>query len=70
MLYHHMRLIYLVILVACISLSSGLELSLSGNATGIGYSETTIICPDCNVTGNATSWIVESPTHDIFGGNV
>ena len=65
-----MNPIYILAVALLISLSSGLELSLSGNATGIGQNETTIICPDCNVTGNATSWIVESPTHDIFGGNV
>lgn len=65
-----MNPIYILAVALLISLSSGLELSLSGNATGTGYNEMTIICPDCNVTGNATSWIVESPTHDIFGGNV
>lgn len=65
-----MNPICILAIALLISLSSGLELSLSGNATGIGYSETTIICPDCNISGNATSWIVESPAHDVFGGNV
>ena len=61
-----MNPIYILAVALLISLSSGLELSLSGNATGIGYSETTIICPDCNITGNATNWFIEGPTYDIF----
>ena len=62
-----MNLIYVLAIAFLISLSSGLELSVSGNATGTGYSETTIICQDCNFTANGTNWFIEGPTHDIFG---
>jgi hypothetical protein len=62
-----MNLIYILAIALLISLSSGLDLSISGNAAGTGYNETTIICPDCNISMNATSWFAESPTHDIFG---
>ena len=61
-----MNMIFILAIALLISLSSGLELSIAGNSTGTGYNEITIICPDCNISGNATSWIVESPTHDIF----
>ena len=62
-----MNLIYILAIAFLISLSSGLDLSISGNVSGTGYNETTIICPDCNVSANATHLIMESPTHDIFG---
>jgi hypothetical protein len=62
-----MNLIYVLEIAFLISLSSGLELSLSGNVSGIGYNETIIECPNCNVSANATHWIMESPAHDIFG---
>jgi len=65
-----MNPIYILAVALLISLSSGLELSIAGNSTGAGYSEMTIICPDCNISGNATTWIAELPTHDIFGGNI
>ncbi len=65
-----MNPIYILAVALLISLSSGLELSISGHATGTGQNDTMIICPDCNITWNATTWIMESPTHDIFGGNV
>lgn len=62
-----MNPICILALALLISLSSGLDLSISGNATGIGHNETTIICPDCNFTANGTNWFIEGPTHDIFG---
>lgn len=62
-----MNPIYILAVALLISLSSGMELSITGNFTGTGYNETMIECPGCNITGNATSWIAESPTHDIFG---
>lgn len=65
-----MNLICILAVALLISLSSGMELSISGHVEGIGYNETIIECPGCNVTWNATTWIMESPTHDIFGGNV
>lgn len=62
-----MNLICILAVALLISLSSGLELSISGNVSGTGYNETVIECPDCNISMNATSWFAESPAHDIFG---
>lgn len=62
-----MNLIYVLAIALLISLSSGLDLSISGNVSGTGYNETTIICPDCNFTANGTNWFIEGPTRDIFG---
>lgn len=62
-----MNPICILALALLISLSSGLELSVSGSFTGTGYNETMIECPGCNFTANATTWFIEGPTHDIFG---
>ena len=62
-----MNLICILALVLLISLSSGVELSISGSAIGIGYNETIIDCPGCNFTSNGTNWFIKGPAHDIFG---
>lgn len=61
-----MKLICILALVLLVSLSSGLELSISGSAIGIGHNETIIECSGCNITTNGTNWTIEGPTHDIF----
>jgi len=49
----------IILLALLIGLPTGVELCVAGNVTGMGYHNLSIIAPDCNVTGNNNSWLVE-----------
>jgi hypothetical protein len=61
-------MVRLLILFLLLSLATGSDISLyvAGNATGTGYTESSILAPGANMTGNDSTWIVEWST-DLYG---
>jgi hypothetical protein len=55
-----------IFLLLLIGLSTGMELSVSGNAIGNGTNETIIEIGSGNWTGNGTVWVITWST-DLYG---
>jgi hypothetical protein len=47
-----------IIFLLLVGISTGMELYVTGNVTGTGDHNLSIIAPGCNVTGNNSSWLV------------
>jgi hypothetical protein len=52
-----MRLLAIILLLL-IGLSTGMDMYVAGNATGIGYHNLSIDAPGANISGNNSTWLI------------
>jgi hypothetical protein len=49
----------IIFLLLLIGLSTGMDMYVAGNATGIGYHNLSIDAPGANISGNNSTWVIE-----------